>query len=616
MESLKSILEAEILPLVAKPGRYIGGEYGAAAKAEAGVRAALAFPDVYEIGMSHLGLRILYSLVNAIPDFAAERVFAPWPDMERRMRERGVPLYGLETFRPLRDFDLVGFSLQHELTYTNVLTMLDLGGIPLLARERRGALPLVVAGGPGAFCPGPLEDFVDLFVVGDGEEALPELMGTVGEWKRAGGGARERLIARLAREVGGVYAPSLYRERRAPDGSPAAIEPIAEGVPPRVRRRVVRVLRSSRWLRSFPVPHIAVVHDRVALEIRRGCGQGCRFCQASFIYRPVRDESPGEIAAAAGEALRATGHEEVSLCALSAGDVPWLEEAAARVAGIKMPGPVSISLPSLRPDRLTESLAERLSAGRRTGITLAPEAGTEAMRRRINKKISFDELLRFAARLRERGWRLIKLYFMIGLPGETEEDLKGIAACIGRVAAIRGGAKGKWQVNVTISAFVPKPHTPFQRDGMESPGALAEKLGFLRRAVRQRNVALKFHGIEPSVLEGVFARGDRRLGAAILAAWRRGARFDGWRELHDPAIWREAFAETGIDPAGYAGRRYAAGEFLPWDVIETGVSAGFLAAERERADRGETTADCAADGCRGCGVCEGGSQRPTGGAAV
>ena len=610
---IRGVLEREVLPRVTKPGRYIGGEFGATPKSGAEVRIALAFPDVYEIGMSHLGLRILYSLVNARPGFAAERVFAPWPDMEREMRARGVPLYGLETFRPLRGFDLVGFSLQHELTYTNILTMLDLGGVPLRARDRESALPLVVAGGPGAYSPGPLEEFVDLFVVGDGEEALPELMEELGRWKRAGGGARGDLILRLARGVAGVYAPSLYRERRLPDGSLGGIEPVTEGVPAPVRRRLVAQLDSARWLSAFPVPHVAAVHDRAAIEVRRGCGQGCRFCQAGFIYRPVRDESPDRVCAAAEEALRRTGHGEVALCALSIGDVPGLASLAERVAKLPAPGPVSLSIPSLRPDRLTDALADRLSAGAKTGITLAPEAGTEAMRRRINKKVSLDDLLRFAAALKDRGWRSVKLYFMIGLPGETEEDLKGIADCIGRVASLRGRGKGRWEVSVTVSSFVPKAHTPFQRDGMTSAEMLRDTQRFLRREVRQRNATLRFHDVELSALEGVFSRGDRRLAAVILDAWRRGARFDGWRECHDPSIWREAFRGEGIDPAAYAGRSFREDEFLPWSVIDAGVSPGYLLRERRKAARGEFTPDCVTHGCQGCGACGAGcAPRPAG----
>jgi len=609
MSEIKSILEREVLPLVSKPGRYIGGEFGAVVKrdSEVDARIALAFPDVYEIGMSHLGLKILYAIVNDRPRLAAERVFAPWPDMEARLRQLGVPLYSLETFRPLKEFDLVGFSLQHELTYTNILTMLDLGGIALLSRNRGGsAFPLVIAGGPGAYNPAPLEDFIDLFVIGDGEEAIVELMSAVGERKRLHAGTegkKKDLLRYLAENVRGVYIPELYRRVYSAEGRLLSDEPREAGLPSRVTRRVIPQLDSPRWLERIPVPNIAVVHDRLALEVRRGCGQGCRFCQAGMIYRPVRDEASHDIYNAARAGLDSTGYEEIALCALSIGDFPDLARIADRIVNCESPAPVSLSLPSLRPDQLSDSLSKRLAQGPKTGITLAPEAGTEAMRRRINKKVSMEDLVRFVADLRGRGWRMVKLYFMIGLPGETEEDLRGIADSIRKVAAIGRQGKGRWEVNVTVASFIPKAHTPFQWEPMEDVERLRGKQAFVRRAVGGKNINLKFHDLESSFLEGVFSRGDQKLGSVLFQAWRSGCRFDGWRETFNYGLWREAFEKAGIDPRAYAHRRFADDEYLPWEIIDTGVRKEFLLNEKEKAARGEFTADCVREGCQGCGVC-------------
>ncbi|MDD5557116.1 MAG: TIGR03960 family B12-binding radical SAM protein [bacterium] len=601
MKNGREILDT-VLPLVRKPGRYTGGEFGAAVREGAAARVALAFPDVYEIGMSHLGLRILRAAVNERPGLAAERVFAPWPDMEAALRRRGIPLSTLESATPLAEFDVIGFSLQHELTYTNVLTMLDLGGVPLDAGARNG-LPLVVAGGPGAFNPSPLEDFIDGFAIGEGEEILVELLEEVAAWKRAGGrGGRRDLLLRLARGITGLYVPSLYRRVRAPDGRLLAVEPAEPGVPPRVRKRAVAAPRSSRRLASGPVPNIEIVHDRVAMEIRRGCSQGCRFCQAGMIYRPVRDEDPREVLRAAEEALRRTGYDEVALCALSVGDYPPLEWLAARIARLRAGGgPVSLSLPSLRPDRLSPALADLLSGGRRPGVTLAPEAGTERMRRTINKQVSIDDLIRFAAGLRERGWRAVKLYFMIGLPGETDEDVAGIRDVIRRVRGI-GGGRGL-EVNATVAYFIPKAHTPFQWDPMEDAGVLGARRALLRGAVRGRGIRLMFHDLEASVLEAVFSRGDRPIGAALLNAWRAGCRFDGWSEQFDPGRWKAAFASAGMDPHRLSRRRYGEDECLPWEAIDAGLRREFLIEERRRAGSGEPTPDCARSGCAGCGVC-------------
>jgi radical SAM family uncharacterized protein len=608
-KDIKSILESEILPLVTKPGRYVGGELGMAVKPDpdVDVRIALAFPDVYEIGMSHLGLKILYALVNEQPRLAAERVFAPWPDMEAMLRRHGAPLYGLETFRALNRFDLIGFSLQHELTYTNILTMLDLSGIAIHSRDREDrAFPLVVAGGPGAYNPAPLEDFIDLFIIGDGEEAIVELMAAVGDWKKAHAdieGEKKDLLRHLARSVRGIYVPELYRRVYAADGRLLSHEPCEAGVPRRVTRRAVPYLESARLLQKIPVPNVGVVHDRLALEVRRGCGQGCRFCQAGMIYRPVRDVSPQDIEDATRAGLKNTGYEEVALCALSIGDFPDLASIAERILKSDGAGSISLSLPSLRPDRLAGALAKRLAQGPKTGITLAPEAGTDALRRRINKKVSMDDLVGFVADLRGKGWRMVKLYFMIGLPGETEDDLKGIVESIRKVADAGKQGRGKWEVNVTISSFVPKPHTPFQWAPMENTEGLRSKQAFLRREVPRKKVYLKFHDLESSFLEGVFARGDRKLGRVIVRAWQAGCRFDGWRETFNYNLWREAFEKAGIDPRAYAEKRFADDEYMPWDVIDAGVRREFLLDEKKKAARGEFTPDCVTGGCQGCGLC-------------
>lgn len=606
-EEIKSILESEILPLVQKPGRYVGCELGSAAKpdSDVDVRIALAFPDVYEIGMSHLGLKILYALVNERPRLAAERVFTPWPDMEAMLRRHGAPLYGLETFRPLDRFDLIGFSLQHELTYTNILTMLDLSGIAVRSRDRGDrTFPLVVAGGPGAYNPAPLEDFIDIFIVGDGEEAIVELMTAVGDWKMAHAeGGKMDLLRRLAKSVRGIYVPELYRRAYSADGKLLSHEPCEAGIPRRVIRRAVPRLESARLLQKIPVPNVGVVHDRLALEVRRGCGQGCRFCQAGMIYRPVRDVSLKDIEDAARAGLKNTGYEEIALCALSIGDFPDLARIAERIMTGDGAGSVSLSLPSLRPDQLSGALAKRLAQGPKTGITLAPEAGTDAMRRRINKKVSMDDLIRFVADLRGKGWRLVKLYFMIGLPGETEEDLKGIVESIRKVADVGKQGKGKWEVNVTVSSFIPKAHTPFQWGPMDDVESLRGKQAYLRREARMKNVYLKFHDLESSFLEGVFARGDQKLGDVILSAWQAGCRFDGWSETFNYGLWREAFDKAGIDPRAYAGRLFADDEHLPWDVIDAGIRREFLLEERKKAARGEFTPDCVTGGCQGCGLC-------------
>jgi radical SAM family uncharacterized protein len=485
--------------------------------------------------------------------------------------------------------------------------MLDLSGIAILSRDRGESIfPLVVAGGPGAYNPAPLEDFIDIFIIGDGEEAIVDLMAAVSDWKKAhanAGGKKRDLLLHLARSVRGLYVPELYKRVYSTEGKLLSHEPCESGVPQRVTRRAVHRLESTRWLQKIPVPNVGVVHDRLALEVRRGCGQGCRFCQAGMIYRPVRDESVENIASAARAGLKNTGYEEIALCALSIGDFPDLARVADRILSGDEAGSISLSLPSLRPDQLSGALAKQLAQGPKTGITLAPEAGTDAMRHRINKKVSMDDLLRFAAELRGKGWRMVKLYFMIGLPGETEEDLKGIVELIRKLVDVGKQGRGKWEVNVTISSFVPKAHTPFQWEPMEDMESLRGKQAYLRREAPRKKVYLKFHDLESSFLEGVFARGDQKLGDVIVHAWKAGCRFDGWRETFNYDLWREAFDQAGIDPRAYAERRFTDDEHLPWDVIDAGISREFLIKEREKSVRGEFTPDCVTGGCQGCGLC-------------
>ncbi|HOW86183.1 MAG TPA: TIGR03960 family B12-binding radical SAM protein [Candidatus Aminicenantes bacterium] len=593
-----------VLARVEKPGRYVGGEWNEIRKDPARVRTkvVLAFPDVYEIGMSYLGQKILYDLLNKDRDVLAERVFAPWPDMERELRAAGLPLASLENGLPLRTFDVVGFSLLYELNYTNVLTILDLGGIPLTAAERGEDDPLVIAGGPAAFNPEPVAGLFDLIFVGDGEEGFPEIVRAAADLKRRGL-PRPLRLRELAR-IEGAYVPSLYRAE--PAAGQALVVPRPEaGAPAVVRKRLARDFARSPFPEKIVVPGLRVVFDRVAVEAARGCPQSCRFCQASTLYFPHRPKDADVIRRTALRSLRQTGYEDLSLSALSVGDHPQLEAVVRSLMDDLAREKISLSLSSLRPGRLSRSLVADILKVRKTGFTLVPEAGSERLRAVINKKLDAAEIRDALTFAFEGGWQLVKLYFMVGLPTETDEDLAGIVELVRGVLDLGRSILGSTpRVHVSVSSFIPKPHTPFQWLGMEDETRLAAKQDFLRRELRRfRSVEVKTHPLATSVLEAVFSRGDRRLGPVLVDAWRRGARFDGWDDRLDLKAWQEAFAAAGLDPRDYL-RPLSREAVLPWDHIDTRLRKSRLAAELEAALRAERTPGCLERSCGECGGCD------------
>lgn len=570
----------ELLCLVEKPGRYTGGEINSVVKEKARCRFALAFPDVYEIAMSHLGIQILYSILNRDPDIAAELVFAPWPDMEAAMRASGAKLGSLETRTPLAGFDVVGFSLQYELGYTNVLGMLDLGGIEFFAAKREEDSPLVVAGGPCVFNPEPMADFIDAFAVGEGEESVLEIARTVMEGKEKGWSRRRKLEALASLE--GVYVPSVHTHGEI------------------VRKRTVADLNAWSCPERPVVPLVQAVHDRINLEIARGCTRGCRFCQAGMVWRPVRERNPGVLHDMASRMLASTGCEEISLLSLSSGDYTFIQSFLPDLMDRYYGKRVAISLPSLRVESLTPRLIEAIKRVRKTSFTLAPEAGTERLRRIINKGNTEEDLIATADRVFSAGWKLIKLYFMLGLPGETEEDLEGIIDLSFKV--LRHGGNRR-QVNVSLSTFVPKPHTPFQWHRQIGPDEVLEKQEFFKKRLRNRNLVFKWHDRRMSLLEGILSRGDRAVGAVIASAFRNGCRFDGWSDLLRFDGWQKALEDNRLD-IDRCLRQRRIDEALPWDRIDCGVAKSFLIEEYEKSFRGEPTVDCRSGACGGCGACD------------
>lgn len=600
-----------ILPKVQKPARYTGGEYNAVVKDRELVdtRVALCFPDTYEIGMSNLGVRILYGIMNEMDGVWCERVFAPWGDMEECMREEGIALYGLESGDPIFDFDLIGFSLGYELSYTNVLNMLDLAGLPLRAQDRTAIAPLVIAGGTCAFNPEPLAPFVDIFSLGEGEEVLPELIALYRkareeEW------SKDELLAAAAR-IPGLYVPALYDVTYRGDGTVAAIQP-RDSAPALVTKRIIQDLDRSYYPVNTIVPSTEIVHDRVMLEVFRGCIRGCRFCQAGYAYRPVRSKTPELLREQGIESCRASGYQEMTLASLSTSDYRQLNELCDGLLEWCEPNKVSLSLPSLRADNFSMSLMERLQHVRKTGLTFAPEAGTQRLRDAINKNVTEEDLLNSCRIAFSGGWNGVKLYFMLGLPTETDEDVLGIADLAQKVYYTwRESASNRSRgVRITVSTacFVPKPHTAFQWEAQVSREEYLRRVRLLREHMRNKSISYNWHDPDTSLLEAVFSRGDRRLADVIEAAWRAGAKFDAWSEYFSLGTWLKAFDECALAPAFYANRERARDEVFPWSMLSTGVDPVFLWQEREQCYRAAITPDCRKK-CAGCGanrLCGGG----------
>lgn len=595
-----------ILKRVQKPTRYIGTEYNSVHKDLSGIdiRFAFCFADVYEVGMSHLGMKILYHLLNEQEGIFCERVFAPWVDMEEEMRREGVPLFSLETKAPVRDFDFVGFTLQYEMSFSNIINMLDLAGIPLLSSERAEGESFVCCGGPCAYNPEPLADFVDFFMLGEGEEIMLEVMEEYRAWKRAGE-PRRRFLERILK-IEGVYVPCFYDVSYHEDGTIASFVPNHPDAPVKIKKRIIRDLDKVSYPDRFIVPFMEIVHDRIMLEVFRGCIRGCRFCQAGMIYRPVREKSPQALLAQAEKLIASTGYEEMSISSLSTSDYTQLRELTDGLLELTEDKKISLSLPSLRLDNFSMELMQKVQKVRKSGLTFAPEAGTQRLRDVINKGVTEEDLLRAASIAFGGGYGGVKLYFMMGLPTETEEDLAGIASLAEKVVeayfAVPKEQRNKnLRVTVSTSSFVPKPFTPFQWVRQNGVEELMEKQSFLKGQIKSKRISYNWHEAKLSVMEGVFARGDRRLGKVLAEAQRLGARFDGWHEHFSWDLWMQAFENTGIDPFFYNLRERDYDEILPWDHIDVGVSKAFLMNENEKAKRGEITPNCR-EKCGGCGV--------------
>ena len=602
-------LTIDILSSVQKPARYTGGEFASIIKPADEVEATicLAFPDVYEVGMSYLGFKILYHLLNKQQGVQAERVYAPWIDMEAKMRERHIPLRTLETKKTLKECDIVGFTLQYELSYTNILNMLDLGGVPVLAAERTEEDPLVIVGGPCVYNPEPLADFFDFAIIGEGEEVMAEVMEAYKAWKRAGKpGGRQALLQEVVK-INGIYVPSFYEVEYNENLTVKAVRPVNVNAPAVVYKRVVRDMNSVDFPTSPIVPFGEIVHDRIMLEVFRGCSRGCRFCHAGMVYRPVRERKPEVLKDLARQLVDNTGYNEISLVSLSSADYSCLAPMVHNMIDEFKDDRVSVSLPSLRIDSFCVAIAKEIQAVRKSGLTFAPEAGSQKMRDVINKGVTEEDLMNAVGAAFESGWNSVKLYFMIGLPFENDDDVLAIADLARKVQYKYYQVTGKRGCKVTCSAsfFVPKPYTAFQWFAQDDLENIRRKQFLLKDEIKTiKNVTLNYHDSKTGIIEAVFARGDRKVGKALLLAWQKGARFDGWSDCFDYERWLEAFAEAGLDKDFYAARQRGEHEVFPWEHISPGVSRKFLWNEWQKAYAQQLTHDCRRSTCTGCGVCQ------------
>ena len=593
-----------VLQRVQKPARYIGGEYNQIVKDKSAVdvRVAFCFPDTYELGMSNIGMRILYGVMNEMDGVWAERVFAPWGDMEQEMRAHHIPLFALESKDPVREFDMIAFSIGYEMSYTNILNMLVLSGVPLLASERTELKNIVFAGGVCAVNPEPLADFIDFFSLGEGEEITQEIVQLYQLAKREGWDKARFL--RAAAKIDGVYVPSLYCHTYNPDGTLAAITPL-DGAPDTVTKRVIQDMDKAYWPEKTIVPSTEIVHDRSNLEVFRGCIRGCRFCQAGFCYRPVRAKSADTLYRQAVQSLEDSGNSEITMASLSTSDYKHLPELADRLLDYCQPRKINLSLPSLRADNFSRELMMKVQKVRKSGLTFAPEAGTQRLRDAINKNVTEQEILDTCATAFSGGWSSVKLYFMLGLPTETDEDVLGIAELVDKIIFTwRQNATNRKRglsINLATAYFVPKPFTPFQWEAQIAPEEYLRRVHLLQNAIHSRYVDYRYHEPQLSQLEAVLARGDRRLAPVLQEAVRLGCKLDGWDEYFRYDLWMQAFENCGVDPAFYTTRGFGEDELLPWKTISVGVSEAFLRHERKKAYASETTPDCRTK-CGGCGA--------------